>query len=103
MSKFKWYSEGRQGSVWADSLDEAMSIVKSSYPDLDQMVFVVPRVDSPVKVIIESGKENRLARIEFLTDTYGNAAGSDMSDIQSQAFVVQMVDELIAAGALELQ
>ena len=31
------------------------------------------------------------------------AAGSDMSDIQSQAFVVQMVDELIASGALELQ
>ena len=31
------------------------------------------------------------------------AAGSDMSDIQSQAFVVQMVDELIASGALELK
>ena len=31
------------------------------------------------------------------------AEGSDMSDIQSQAFVVQMVDELIASGALELQ
>ena len=31
------------------------------------------------------------------------AAGSDMSDIQSQAFVVQMVDELIASGALKLQ
>jgi len=29
--------------------------------------------------------------------------GSDMSDIQSQAFVVQMVDELIASGALELR
>ena len=31
------------------------------------------------------------------------AEGSNMSDIQSQAFVVQMVDELIASGALELQ
>ena len=31
------------------------------------------------------------------------AAGSNMSDIQSQAFVVQMVDELIASGALELK
>lgn len=31
------------------------------------------------------------------------AAGSNMSDIQSQAFVVQMVDELIASGALELR
>ena len=31
------------------------------------------------------------------------AAGSDMSDIQSQAFVVQMIDELIVSGALELK
>ena len=31
------------------------------------------------------------------------AAGSDMSDIQSQAFVVQMVNELLASGALELK
>ena len=31
------------------------------------------------------------------------AAGGNMSDIQSQAFVVQMVDELIASGALELK
>ena len=31
------------------------------------------------------------------------AAGSNMSDIQSQAFVVQMVNELLASGALELK
>jgi len=55
MSKFKWYSEKRQGGVWADTLDEALSIVKSNYPDLDQMVFVVPRVEMPVKLVIQSG------------------------------------------------
>ena len=31
------------------------------------------------------------------------ATGSNMSDIQSQAFVVQMVDELLVSGALELK
>ena len=56
MSKFKWYSDGRQGGVWADSIEDAMSIVKSDYPDLDRMVFIVPCVESPVKVVIESGE-----------------------------------------------
>ena len=55
MSKFKWYNEKRQGGVWADTLDEALSIVKSNYPDLDQMIFVVPCVEMPVKLVIQSG------------------------------------------------
>lgn len=58
MSKFKWYSEGRHGGVWADSAEEALSIVKSNYPDLAQMVFVVPCVGSPVKVVSESVESN---------------------------------------------
>lgn len=50
-NKFKWSCGGRHGFVWAETIDEAMLLVQRSHSDLDQPIYLVPYIESPVLLI----------------------------------------------------